>query len=283
MIQIAVCDDEPVICRLLKEKIASFMKISRESFALTCYTSSSELLNSAAVFDLIFLDIQMLTLLLVLRRIIGTMLLEQQIRVQESYLNEICSRYDKTCSFRHDVKNHLTVLQNLLNTGEFQEAGTYLSHLEQAAGTLSFPVHTGRRAVDALLESKLAIASEYSMKPQCELSLPGGNEVTDMDWCILLGNALDNAIHASRLIPPDRRMLKICGCLKGNLYLLTLENACSDTEERPLSEGTGLSNIRAVARKYGGKVRLASANGRFRLDILIVISSHSNAHSHQKD
>lgn len=71
---------------------------------------------------------------------------------------------------------------------------------------------------------------------------------------------------------PKQRMLKICGNQKGNLYLISIENACSDTLDKLPREGTGLSNIRAVAKKYGGTVHTSLSNGCFRLDILLVIS-----------
>lgn len=59
MIQIAVCDDEPVMCRILKEKLAFLLKSYKESCSITSYISSAELLNTTIAFDLIFLDIQL--------------------------------------------------------------------------------------------------------------------------------------------------------------------------------------------------------------------------------
>lgn len=36
--------------------------------------------------------------------------------------------------------------------------------------------------------------------------------------------------------------------------------------------GTGLSNIRAAAEKYGGAIRFEQADRRFRLDVLLNVS-----------
>lgn len=59
MIQIAICDDESVMCRLLEEKLISLLKTHQTAYSVTCYTSSSELLMAPVAYDLIFLDIQM--------------------------------------------------------------------------------------------------------------------------------------------------------------------------------------------------------------------------------
>ncbi len=59
MIQIAICDDEPFMCRLLKEKLTTLMESRHVPYSITCHTSSSELLNDPVAYDLIFLDIQM--------------------------------------------------------------------------------------------------------------------------------------------------------------------------------------------------------------------------------
>ena len=59
MLQIAVCDDEPVMCHYLKEMLTTILDSLKEPFAIACYTNSSKLLNSATAYDLLFLDIQM--------------------------------------------------------------------------------------------------------------------------------------------------------------------------------------------------------------------------------
>lgn len=59
MIQIAICDDEPVMCRLLEEKLISLLKTRQAAYSVASYTSSSDLLMAPVAYDLIFLDIQM--------------------------------------------------------------------------------------------------------------------------------------------------------------------------------------------------------------------------------
>lgn len=113
-------------------------------------------------------------------------LLERQAAEQEIYIQEAMMRYKQTRSFRHDIKNHLTVLAELLKTDQKDKACEYLSNLEQVSVGLSYPVNTGNIAVDVLLGSKLSIAEQKKIRICCELTIPGDNDMKDMDWCIIL-------------------------------------------------------------------------------------------------
>ena len=204
-------------------------------------------------------------------------LLEQQTRIQEIYLQEAQARLTQTKAFRHDIQNHLLVVTQLLQNGQIDQAREYLSLLEPSATALSFPIQTGLPAADALLGSKLAMASEEKISIQCDLSLPSSTQISHLDWCILLSNALDNAIAANRLVPEQERLLSISGKKKGNFYLLSIKNRCSDHLREIPPYGTGLSNIRATVEKHGGTLQVKIEEGFFHLDILLVLSSDSHS------
>lgn len=53
--QIAVCDDEDIICQEIKKKLLNI----RQEYEITTYNSGYELIDSKKDFDLIFLDIKM--------------------------------------------------------------------------------------------------------------------------------------------------------------------------------------------------------------------------------
>ncbi len=61
--------------------------------------------------------------------------LTQASRAQKVYIAEAQLRYERTRAFRHDVKNHLSVLDGLLRSGKTEEGRAYLRLYE--AGCLS--------------------------------------------------------------------------------------------------------------------------------------------------
>ena len=193
--------------------------------------------------------------------------LTQAAQTQKIYIAEAQARYAQTKSFRHDVKNHLSVLDGLLKGGKLRESREYLKKLETVSEALSFPYQTGNPVVDILLGEKLGLAKEIAAEVSLVLPQPCG--IDSFDLCVLFANALDNAINACRA-GTGAKAIRISGKQQGDFYMLTFENTCSGEPLPPA--GTGLSNIKAVAEKYRGAM-LTEKNGRqYYLSVLLNIS-----------
>ena len=197
--------------------------------------------------------------------------LKQQARELETYIRESRIRDEKTRAFRHDMKNHLLVLAQLLKAGQAAKAYEYLTCFEESLSQLSCPIETQNAAVDALLGSKFSIAKEKGISVCCELAIPKESGIPDYDWCIILANAADNAIAACGCLPEGGRQIHILGSRKGNFYRLLMENSCLSLLETVPKDGIGLSNIRAVAEKYGGTVCNSTSSGIYRLEVLLIL------------
>lgn len=190
--------------------------------------------------------------------------LTQAAHEQKVYITEAQTRYEQTKSFRHDIKNHLSLLDGLLRSGKLEEGREYLKKLETVSETLSFPYQTGNPVVDILLGEKLGLAKEIAAEVSLVLPKPCG--IDDLDLCVLFANALDNAIAACRA-NDGAKAIRISGKQQGDFYMLTFENTCSDGPLPPA--GTGLSNIKAVAEKYHGAVLTEKNRGHYYLSVLL--------------
>lgn len=198
--------------------------------------------------------------------------LEFQIEQQKSYLLEAQARYDKTRSFRHDIKNHLVLLKGFLSKGETERAEEYLSSLSHAAEELSFPVHTNNPAADILLENKFLAARQYKASIECSLDISAQCPIQDMDWCVILANAFDNALEEICSLPETERFIRIYSRKKGDFFLFHIENG-THKDSVPVY-GTGLSNIKATIEKYEGTMEISVKGNIFSLDILFHFSQH---------
>lgn len=205
-------------------------------------------------------------------------LLSQSVQAQRTYVAEAQTRYEKTRAFRHDLQNHLSVLDGLLSAGRTEEARRYLEKLEAASAALAPPCRTGEAAVDALLGEKLALAEARGIPAEVSLRLPEDGALDAFDLCVIFANALDNALRAAAGAEGEP-FLRVRGERQGDFYRLEFENSCAAGP--PPEPGTGLRNIRAAAEKYGGAVACEKSEGRFRLDVLLNISGHKSGSSGQ--
>lgn len=191
----------------------------------------------------------------------------QAVQAQKIYIAEAQARDEQTRAFRHDLKNHLSVLDGLLRGGRLEEGRAYLKKLEAASQALSFPWQTGNPVVDILLGEKLGLAKGIAAEVSLVLPRPCG--IDDFDLCVIFANALDNAISACRA-GEEPGTIRVTGRRQGDFYMLAFENSCSGGPLPP--EGTGLTNIRAVAEKYRGAVLTEQEGRRFFLSVLLDIS-----------
>lgn len=208
-------------------------------------------------------------------------LLEQQVDTQKDYMQEVQTRYEQTRSFRHDIKNHWTVLSELLKKGEIEKASEYLNKLEMASDTLSFPCQTGNMVIDMLLANKLGLAQQMGIRVDCTMKIPSGDAIDEMDLCIIFSNAIDNAIKACAPIHGSDQYIFMYAFQKGNFFMVEIENSRCEEKAHAKGSGIGLRNIQAVAEKYNGAVSVEKNPQMFKLNILLSFHYNQTA-SHYK-
>ena len=209
-------------------------------------------------------------------------LLEQQEHSLNQYVEEAKTRYDETKSFRHDIKNHIAVVKKLLQNGKLEEAITYMEDLDDMAEKMSFPCSTNNPVVDILVGNKLGIAKSKGIDVDCSLLLPYPCGIQDIDICIVLSNALDNAIHAVKNLGAGiEKYIRVSGRIQGDFLMLEIQNSFHG--KSTFKKGTGLSNVKKVAEKYGGAMSIETQENVFVLHVLLIISQHPESSTQQMD
>lgn len=207
-------------------------------------------------------------------------LLEQEESFLTGYAAEAKSRYEKTRSFRHDIKNHMVVLNELLREEKTEQALNYINDIEKITEEISFPYSTNHPIADILMENKLGAAKGMGIAVSCSLILPYPCGIRDIDFAVILSNALDNALYACEGMDGDsEKYIRVDGKKQGDFILLEIENSCRDKEN--FKKGTGLLNIQTTAEKYHGTLNIKTEKNSFALSVLLVIPQHSDSISQQ--
>ena len=209
-------------------------------------------------------------------------LLEQQEHSLNQYVEEAKTRYDETKSFRHDIRNHIAVVKKLLQNGKLEEAVTYMEDLDDMAEKMSFPCSTNNPVVDILVGNKLGIAKSMGIGVDCSLLLPYPCGIRDIDICIVLSNALDNAIHAVKNLGAGiEKYIRVSGRIQGDFLMMEIQNSFHG--KGAFKKGTGLSNVKKVAEKYGGAMSIETKENVFVLHVLLIIPQHLESSPQQMD
>ena len=209
-------------------------------------------------------------------------LLEQEEHSLNQYVEEAKTRYDETKSFRHDIRNHIAVVKKLLQSGKVEEAVSYMEDMDDMAEKMSFPCSTNNPVVDILVGNKLGIAKSMGIDVDCSLLLPYPCSLRDIDICIILSNALDNAIQAvKRLDAGMEKYIQVSGRIQGDFLMMEVENSFHG--KGAFKKGTGLSNVKKVAEKYGGAMSIETQENKFVLHVLLIVSQHPEGIPQQMD
>lgn len=197
-------------------------------------------------------------------------LLEQEERSLSRYVEEAKTHYEKTKSFRHDIRNHIAVVRELLQNGKTQQALHYIEDMEDIAKELSFPCSTNNPVVDVLVGNKLGIATNMGIDVDCSLLLPYPCGLRDIDICIILSNALDNAIHACKNMSSGaEKYIHVSGRIQGDFLMMEIGNSFQGKEM--FKKGTGLSNIKTAVEKYHGAMSIKTHGTEVVLNVLLII------------
>lgn len=188
-------------------------------------------------------------------------------------------QYRKMERVRHDFKNHIIALQGLLEKKEWENMKSYFQQLKIAADMEKNEEITGNIAIDALLCQKRKLAETKNISWECDMKIIPECPVDTYDLCVLLGNALDNAIEACERIPDEEaRVLTMYAKTVKKCFLLEIRNS-TDTQDfheleysrkrNPEEHGLGVLNIRDVVHQYQGTMNIEIKENIFHLSILI--------------
>lgn len=208
------------------------------------------------------------------------LLLEQQ---NIYYLNQyhmIQSLQEDSFKFQHDFKHILLGLRVKLDSGEpdatAQELDTLLGRLEPDA----YSCNTGNLVVDSILNYNIQNAAHHGISFCLELTIPPQLTLDTAALCVILGNALDNAIEACQGITepePERQITVHMHYLNDSLFVRIRNPYAHTVQTGPFgdirstkadhrSHGIGLKNIKKTIEALNGLLDISYDNGIFQIE-----------------
>lgn len=194
-------------------------------------------------------------------------ILEMMNQYYEQDLNASRERYEQISMIKHDMRNTLLVLDNLINEGRKEEARSFLGGQVERIDRLYQIVRTDNSFVNAILNQKLSEAKQKGIEVRCVI-LTSFQGIENKDICNLFGNLLDNAIEANEkvehgawlelILEGDKRELEIiCRNSTGDNVEIR-QNHLPATKKDRRFHGYGARIIREIVEKYQGEILYSS-------------------------
>lgn len=205
----------------------------------------------------------------------------EQIKNQLAHYEELYRYQNELRTFRHDIKNKLLSVSGLLADGQYEAA---LASVKGEADFLDEAdkgvINSGNPVIDAILQSKLAIAVTKGITLNFSLSITDKINVDLLELGVLIGNALDNAIEAAEELPrSEDRKISAGIVTKGGRIVICVENPVNNNvtpltsqtlKADKMNHGFGLKSMKTIAEKYDGDVFVSCEENIFTVSINIL-------------
>ena len=230
------------------------------------------------------LTLMPLTYLSILHSLWRQMRMYENVRLMEAQRQDydaLCQKMEVGRIYRHDMHHHLAALEGMLQREDGAGALQYVRSLSGGLEKMTEPARCANPAVNAVLTAYIVQANNAGCTVKTRLRLPEKLPFEETDLCVILANALENAIHACGELPEDQRQIELAVELTENQRLvISVENpwdrpVAFDKDGLPAvhwqeGHGLGLQSVKRVADQYGGLFRCQCEGGRFVLRVVLM-------------
>lgn len=197
----------------------------------------------------------------------------------EKHCEEVQNMYQQVRGWRHDYKHHIQTMKAHLAMKQYDELDMYLSELDTDLTTVDTVIKTGNVRIDAVLNSKLAVAKRKGIRVNAKAIVPKELAVSEVDLCIIIGNLLDNAMEACEKEPEEeKRFIRVyIDILKAQLYIYVANSMTNDIKKlgknylttKSAGHGFGLMRVDRVVARYNGYLNRQHEEGVFVTEIML--------------
>lgn len=202
--------------------------------------------------------------------------MKDQIAMQQEYYDALSEQINEIRKIKHDIRHFVGAIRRLADDGRYDELKRFLNEFEEMADTDPLPVFCENAVANSILGYYSLKAKAAGIMFHCTCSIQKQLPLGDSDLCIILGNAVENAIEAcKKLDDPKMRFVSVeAGTINGlflikvgNSYdgCLNVQNGEFITTKSESSHGLGIKNIRRVVDANKGFLKIEHDKKTFTL------------------
>lgn len=208
--------------------------------------------------------------------------LEEQIEHMKRHISEVEKLYGDIRALKHEMGNHIAVLENLILQNQKEETEQYFSELKERWQDSVSEIQTGNPVTDVILMQKKKEMQEKGISFVCDFHYPEKTRLEIFDVSIILNNALVNAVEG--VTGCNDPYISIVSYRNKNAYIMEVKNSIKKkvalneetglpdtTKKDKINHGFGLIGIRKIAQKYFGEIDIEQDTDSFLLSIMLMV------------
>lgn len=206
---------------------------------------------------------------------------KNQLHIQRLCYKEIQNDIETMRKTRHDIRHHLRILANFLAKNRQKDAMNYLEHVTGIIITQETETFCVEPAINSVLQYYVGEARQYGIK--CDIQVKMAEcKIEIMDMTMIIGNCLENAVHACNELEGERFIRLKIGMVNSTIAMV-MENSSARQKvkvkkgkvetngfrkmstymKRDDGTGIGLLSIASTVKKYKGTAEFKYEKGVF--------------------
>lgn len=208
-----------------------------------------------------------------------TAIYEKEFALLEQYMHERENLMRDFRVKRHDLKHQMLNLLSLLQEHKYEKLELDLQNLaELKPFNELFIINTQNSFIDTLVNSKYTVAHEKGIIFNVNINVPVELPIAGEDLCVILGNALDNAIEACLRGKVENPCIMLKIIYDGENLIIIIKNTFDGkinkgkylTRKHDVQQhGVGIYSIKNTITKYKGTYNVEIKQNWYSLEIIL--------------
>ena len=203
---------------------------------------------------------------------------KQLIEFQKASYQTLFENQKEVRKLRHDLKHAMVGVWHHLEHQQLQEATDFVKEYLQILEENSQSSFSGYSIIETVVDMKRREALKDNITLEHEISFSETLQADTIDLSVLIGNALDNAIEATKQVTHQPKVVTVSITYKQDTLLMVIKNpvntrvdveCLTSTKKEKDRHGFGILQMKQLAQKYNGEVFFECTDAQFKTSILI--------------
>lgn len=185
--------------------------------------------------------------------------------------------WQKTRTYRHDLRHHMQYISTCIENGRLEQAQGYIREVCSEIEMSEVIIYCENEAANLIFSAFAGRAKDCGIPITIRAGIAQSISISESDLCVLLSNALENALRACRRRKENglSAAIEVESYQRNDKFFLQVINSCEENidfeQGLPVTNkpghGIGVRSICAVVERYNGIYSFSVKDDKFILRV----------------
>ncbi len=180
---------------------------------------------------------------------------------------------------KHDIRHHITIMSSYLASKEYEKLEKYLNSYKKSLPDDSSIMLCENQAINALLVYFAGLSKDADTDFKVFANIPNEIKLPENDVCVVLGNLLENALHACFTYNGTDRQISVAIDYNDSCMLIAIDNTFNGKLKKSFDgkllttkkggTGVGVESVKNIAKSYNGMFSYEVKDNKFCVSVML--------------